>query len=261
MQCVIEREEASNRLARGNLSVRATAGRSRVMTCRAEAPLVLRPVARRFEGAGSPALVFVSQLGGGWLAGDRQELALDVEEGAALVVRGQASSRAYGGAGASSWRLRARVGVGASLAWLGEPVVPSWDSDWSGSAGFELERGASLVVWDAFTGGRIAMGERFGFRRFANALEVRRSDGVLVLRDAVAFTGAEAAAGSGPMTAFASLVIAGPRWEAELDALGERVAQEPLGTFTRRGDVGFARFAVPHPGALAELRERMLPAL
>lgn len=232
----------------GHAEVHRVGGAVRFSSCFAEAPLVLRPLARR-----DPALLYVGQLGGGYVAGDEYELSLAVRAGASLTVLGQASAKVYPGERGVRVRVRGHVEAGGCLALLGEPLVPYAESSYEGRIRIALDAGASTLVWESFTAGRLARGERWQLAALRNAVECER-DGRVVARDAIRLTAADASEGCGPMNAFATLLIGGPRFEPWLDELARRVRRSSLASVDRRGDLLLARFGVTEPGQLAQLR-------
>lgn len=223
-------------------------GQSRFLQCRSEAPLVLRPLRQSAR-----ALLMTGQLGGGYVAGDRHTLNLKVERGASLSVTGQASAKAYGGDRPISVRVHAQVGAHATLEWLGEPVVPYAGSSYDAALQLELAPSASLFLWECFTAGRLARGERWAFDRFSTSLTLHRA-GSLVLREATRL-GPEAAAGCGPMNAFATVVAGGPMLEDRLEALSAFANTLPLASVSLRHDLLFVRIGLEDPMTLLELRE------
>lgn len=232
----------------GHVEVHRVDGAMRFSRCFAEAPLVLRPIARR-----DPALLYVGQLGGGYVAGDEYSLALRVQAGARLTVLGQASAKVYPGERGVRVRIRGHVERGACLAILGEPLVPYAESIYAGHTRVVLEPGASTLIWDSFTAGRLARGERWQLGELANAIEIER-EGRVFAREAIRLRRADAEDGCGPMNGFATLLVSGPLFEALGEELERRVRRAALGSIGRRGDTMLARFGVTEPGQLAQLR-------
>ena len=115
-------EPSSPEIARLEFRRRASGGKTVLGTAFAASPLRLLTPADH----GDAAWVFLASLGGGLLDGDRIDLDVEVGDGASALLGTQASTKVYrsppGGAG-SSQRLSARVGAGALLAVVPDPVV------------------------------------------------------------------------------------------------------------------------------------------
>jgi urease accessory protein len=114
-------------------------GRTRLDCIRSCAPIHLRE---------TPDGVYLVGGAAGPLGGDDLLLEIDVEPGATLVVRSAAASIALPGSrkGPSTVTVNARVGAGATLHWLPEPVIAGGGCDHRIFNRLTLEPGAS-VVW------------------------------------------------------------------------------------------------------------------
>lgn len=195
---------------------RADAAGSAVHRARPAGPLrLLCP--RRPGGA---AWVVVGNLGGGLVDGDDLALEVTVERAATCVVTTQASTKVY--RGRTRQRTAVRVEEGGAAIVAPDPVVPFRDARFAQTTSIELAAGASLVLVDTLTAGRVAYGERWSAARIDSALDVavagepRLIDRVVIERSE---TGGGAPRGierdAGPrlqrFAALATCVLVGPR--------------------------------------------------
>lgn len=158
---------------------------------------------------GVAAWVYLSSFGGGLVDGDHFDVQVDVDPGAFALLGTQASTKVYrsperragdalasggptapdgtdgtaataasagaaGTGGGCSQRLSARVGEGAALALLPDPVVCFADARYDQTLDIALAPTASLVAIDGYTCGRSARGERWAFSRYASRTVVTR---------------------------------------------------------------------------------------
>ncbi|HTJ43921.1 MAG TPA: urease accessory protein UreD [Kofleriaceae bacterium] len=198
----------------GAARVARVAGRSAITRCQARAPLVLLSP----RGHGDAAWIVAGTLGGGLVDGDRVELALAIEDGATCVLATQASTKIY--KGASSQRLDARVGAGALLACVPDPVVGFADARYRQDATIALDPDASLVWLDGATCGRRAHGERWDFASYAARVAIDVG-GAPRVRDGVVLDEAHGsiAARLGRFDAIATIAAIGPRAAPVAEAL------------------------------------------
>lgn len=186
-----------------SVTVRPGAGRSDAHRVRGAGPLrVLCP--RR---AGNAAWVVASSLGGGLVDGDEVALEVDVDPGATCVVTTQASTKAYRGVTAQA--LHVRVHGDAAALVLPDPVVPFRGARFTQRTAIELAAGASLVLCDTLTAGRVAFGERWSAARLESTLEVSIG-GTRRLHDRLLLEG-DVAARMRRFEAFATVILCGPR--------------------------------------------------
>jgi len=191
------------REAVASVVVRGDAAGSAVHRARPAGPLrLLCP--RRPGGA---AWVVAGNLGGGLVDGDDLALEVTVERGATCVVTTQASTKVY--RGRTRQRTAVRIEDGAAAIVAPDPVVPFRGAELVQATSIELAAGASLVLVDTLTAGRLAYGERWSAARIDSALDVaiagepRLIDRVVLDRDA--------GARMQRFAALATCVLVGPR--------------------------------------------------
>jgi urease accessory protein len=231
------RASAQVAVARG-----ASAARTRITRLRSDPPFVLRrthPVAReplrQWNLQGEDA-VHMSLVAGaaGPLGGDDLRLGIDVEPGAALVLRGVAATLALPGPHGQPSRVEVtiRVAAGAALAWLPGPLIAARGCRHRALTQVLLEPGARLLLREELLRGR--HGEQPG--AVAQRLRVCLGDNPLLDQEIAA--GPEAMGWAGPAViggrrAVGALLLVDPDWVGTPIALpaptpGADVALLPL---------------------------------
>lgn len=202
---------ARPRAGSGRLHVELVDGRSSATVISAHAPLKLLVPSPR----GSAVWAFASSFGGGLVAGDHLDLEVAVGDGAAAAIGTQSSTKVYRDA-VDAWAeqtLDARIGRGAALALLPDPVTPFSGSRYRQRFAIELAEDASLLLVDACTSGRAARAERWAFTDYDSRLRLTRA-GMPLLIDATrlrAVDGRPLAERMGRFQAIATVVLLGPR--------------------------------------------------
>ncbi len=191
--------------------------RTVVHTARARSPLkLLLP-----RNHGDASWAYLASLGGGLVDGDALSLAVDVEAGARALVGTQASTKVYRSPHGTSQRLSARVGAGALLVLVPDPVVCFAGATYAQETIAELaDETASLVLLDAYTCGRAARGERWAMARYSSRTRVSVG-GRVIACDAALLDPAhgDIAARMGRFDAFATIFALGPAAAAVRDSL------------------------------------------
>ena len=215
---------------------RPTIDRTAAETCAARSPLkLLAP-----KNHGTYSWVFAATFGGGLVDGDAVHLRAHLHPGAKALLGTQAATKVYRAASASgagargcTQTLTAAVEDGASLVVLPDPVAPFAGSRFTQRSHVQLGEGASLLLVDAFSCGRVAHGERWDLARYASSTRVYRG-GRLLLHDAVLLDAAhgELAERMGRFEALATVSLVGPHFRPIVEhALADRTL------LARRADV------------------------
>jgi len=127
----------------------------------------------------------------GILAGDRLELAVDVDPGAALAILTPAATRAFMmTSGVAACEQRFTVAGGAWLEYAPEPLFPHTQSDYAQSTRLELFPGAQTYYAEALAPGRVGRGESWAWRRLQLSLDVSLG-GKLLFRERLDSSGAD----------------------------------------------------------------------
>jgi urease accessory protein len=156
---------------------------------------------------GGAAWIVAGNLGGGLVDGDDLALEVRVGRGATCVLTTQASTKVY--RGRTRQRTTVRVDEDAAAIVAPDPVVPFRGAELVQATSIELAAGASLVLVDTLTAGRVAHGERWSAARIDSALEVAIA-GEPRLIDRIVLDG-DAAARMQRFAALATCVLVGPR--------------------------------------------------
>jgi len=141
-------------------------------------------VMKPFPDEGSGGLeIMLMECSPGILADDRQEIRITLEPGARLKVTGQSYGKIFTmQEGEARQEAVLKVGSGARLVYLPEPMVPFQGSRFQSVQRVELAAGAGLFWSEMVTPGRMRGGEVFLYDRYQTRLEVS-VDGDLIYWD------------------------------------------------------------------------------
>jgi urease accessory protein len=197
----------------GRLALRV--GRHGLVESRGHVPLAARSV----HGPPGWTRVVLVQTNAGPLGGDRIDIDLEIEAGAALELTATAAMVAYPAFEQASISVTCRLGAGACLALLPQPLILAEGCDLVASVDIDLAERAAAVVRETVVLGR--HGETAG--RYRGTIRGDLS-GRPLLRDEVAIDGANSTTALvtiGDARAVATLAILGvrPASEAEPDEL------------------------------------------
>ena len=213
----------------------------------------LEPVDLDDSGA---ATLFLLNPTGGVLGGDRLDTRVELGAGAWVCLSTPSATRVYRSVGAPSMqRVTVRVGAGARLEYVPDHVIPSPGARLVQSLDVELAPGATAMLCDAWSVGRVTRGEAWLFGLMDSVVTVRDIEG-LVFRERLALEGARGWGGLGAAEAMAyvaTFLCAAPsephlgdlapselkRQEIRLLTLGKRRRRGDRATesFDRPGDV------------------------
>jgi len=228
--------------------------------CRSTVPLqVLAPVALDDPAA----VVSILNPTGGLVGGDRLSIDVDVAAGAHAVLTTPSATRVYRADSAATVQtVRLRLGPRAVVEWVPDHTIPFAGSALRQAFDVELDETAGLVLVDAFSAGRIALGEAWRFALLESAISIRDRCGWL-LHDRFVLRGR--AGEADPMFAglgfaeshpyFASIAVIGAfdarRFAADV--------QQGIGADAPGARLGAA--VLPRGGALVRCLARTAPAL
>ena len=215
----------------------------------------------RFPRASAGCETVLVNTGGGMAGGDRAKIAIVLEAGAEVLFTTQSAEKVYRSDGeAAQIESRVAVGPGARLEWLPQETILFHGARLSRRLDVDLAADASLLLIEAVTFGRIAMGEHTADAALRDRWRIRR-DGRLAFAEELRLEQAGAAldrpaVGRGGR-AIASLLVVAPDAQARLDTLRaalEAACQadgEPLeGGATALDGVVLARLISPSPARL-----------
>lgn len=198
-------------------------------------------VIRAFELADGAALLHLHNVSGGVLGGDVLEVRADIGAGACVQLTTTGATRLYRNQAkrvGSTQRNDLRVGEGALLELLPDPIIPFAGSKHQQITRIELGADAGLFWWEVLTPGREARGEHFAYQSLALDAEIISSGrGRPILLDRLhlepAARSPQSVARLGDYGYYATFVIcrtglpsgAWERHEADLMALVESLSQ------------------------------------
>lgn len=130
------------------------------------------------------AFAYLQQSGDGLVQGDRYRTDIAIEPGAAVHVTTQNATKIYGmDANFATHLVNLRVGAGAVLEYLPDPVIPFGSSRFLGRTSLEIHPEAVVVLGETLLAGRVAHGEAHSYDFHRAETEVRAPDGTLLLTD------------------------------------------------------------------------------
>ena len=179
--------ESSSPTARGlaELRLERRAGRTRLTRVRTRPPLLVQRALHPDGRVPDMAHVFLANPTGGLLAGDCQEVRVDVRHGARAHVTTQSATKIHTmERDKAVQRVVLSVSAGGYLEYLPDPLIPFHGARLEQEASITVEPEGALIWWDVITPGRVAMGESFRYRRVSNRLTVFRHGGRPVYREA-----------------------------------------------------------------------------
>lgn len=218
------REET--RAGLGRVEVASVRGQSEVVDLYATSPLrLLTPRPR-----GLSAWVAQSSFGGGLVDGDALSLDVRVRSGARATLLTQAATKVYRSPRGSSQRFAATVDEGALLVAWPDPVACFAGARFSQSTHLRLAAGASAVLVDAFTAGRVASNERWAADHHDSHLLVE-ADGRRLVDERLRLDPLEGpvAGRMGRFDAVATVVLWGPQVSEARAQVAAAVSAAPLG--------------------------------
>lgn len=174
------------------------------------------------DGSGIPE-VQITNPSGGILGGDRLKIDVALAPGSAATILTQAANKVYRGPQARQ-DAAFRVGEGSFLEYLPHHLIPFARSGYRQETEFHLAGDATLLVWDAFSAGRVARGERFAFDRFSGRTRIFR-EGLPEVVD-----GLELRAGGEPFGGYSYLGTAYVLAPQNLEPLAEELHMASSGT-------------------------------
>ncbi len=224
-----------------------------VAGCRYTLPLqVLAPVALDDPAA----VVSILNPTGGLVGGDRLSIDVHVAAGAHAVLTTPSATRVYRAEGEPTIQtVRLSIGPRAVVEWVPDHTIPFAGSALRQKIEVELDEHGGLILVDAFSAGRIALGEAWRFAVLESAISLRDPRGLL-LHDRFVLRGrSDAVHGAPPAEAaaaafdglgfaeshpyFASIAVVGgfdrDRFAADVDGLQADGMRLGVAMLPRRG--------------------------
>jgi urease accessory protein len=209
----------------GRLCFARVAGRTVLTRASANSPLkFLNP-----RNAGGSAWAYVATYGGGLVGGDQVRIDVEVGPQASALISTQASTKVYRSDRRATQELDAEVARDGLLVVLPDPVTCFAGSDYLQEQRVRLRPGASLVLVDRLTAGRIDSGERWLFNQYRSRTRIWEGDR-LVLHDAVRLTpqDGDLQRRMGRFNCFAMVALLGPALRETAATLVAVVGSQPI---------------------------------
>jgi urease accessory protein len=138
---------------------------------------VMRPIR---DAAGCLCTYLLSPTGG-VVQNDHYAIDIDVGEGAHALFTTQSATKVYKmPEGCAEQIVRIEVGANATFEYVPDAVILFADSDLRQDIEVMLHPGALALIFEIVLPGRFARGEHLAFRRYANRVVVRDTDGLLL---------------------------------------------------------------------------------
>jgi len=215
--------------AKAHLEVNVVSGQSSVTSACASNPLkLLLP-----RSQGPCVWAYLSNFGGGFVAGDETSLDLRLGPWSRCFLTTQALTKIYRNPNLRpcSHRLNAVLNEGSLLVLAPEPIQAFADSAYVQRQEFHLESTASLVMVDWFCSGRAARGERWSFTRLQSRNEIFLG-GERILLDSLLLDAAQrrlrSAHGMGRFNCLALVVVIGDSLASQAAKILADVAALPV---------------------------------
>lgn len=140
------------------------------------------------------AYLYVMNTSPGLLAGDDFKLAIALDARTHLHLTDQAATKVHCMPTAGSLaqvHYQIKVGDGASLEYVPEPLILYEDSTLEQETEITLAPTGQLFISDIILPGRLAQAEYYAFRSYHSRLEVKGWDGALLFKDSMRLQGQE----------------------------------------------------------------------
>ena len=106
---------------------------------------------------------------GGLVGGDHVSLEAQLHAGTHVLMTSPSANRVYRSLSEPAVQeVRLSVGPDARLEWVPEVTIPFAGARFCQSIHVDLAPGATVVLWDGFASGRVAMRERWAFASLEN---------------------------------------------------------------------------------------------
>ncbi|MDZ4764736.1 MAG: urease accessory protein UreD [Chloroflexota bacterium] len=143
-------------------------------------------VMRAIPDAAGILCVYLLSPTGGVVQGDRYRIALTIGAGSRALFTTQSATKIYRMPdGCAEQVTHIDVRRDAFFEYVPDAAILFADADYHQRTTVTLQQGALFLLYDIIMPGRLAMGERLQFRRFANRLTVSDEQGLLLYESSV----------------------------------------------------------------------------
>lgn len=175
---------AAGKLGVLDLALAPRAGSTKVTRQYQRAPLHLYRPIHLDPGRPDMAFLYLQQQGDGLVQGDRYRVDIDCAPGSAVHVTTQAATKVFTARDNFATQLvNLRVGAGAVLEYLPDPVVPFRGARLFQRTSLTAAKDATVILGEVLLPGRVAHGEAHAYDLCWSELEARDPDGTLLFAD------------------------------------------------------------------------------
>ncbi len=130
----------------------------------------------------SPSHLYILNVTGGVLEGDRIDLTLHLSPFAEALVTAPSATKVHAmPSGFAEQKTHITLEHDSVLEYVPEPLIPFADSAFFQNIDIFLEENASLFWIDILASGRLARGESFSYRVYENRMKIRDGEGLISL--------------------------------------------------------------------------------
>ncbi|WP_329172532.1 urease accessory protein UreD [Streptomyces sp. NBC_01477] len=218
-----------------DLAFAVRGGRTELVERYQKSPLqIMRPLWIDAELPGM-SYVYLMATGGGIVQADRYRMDFRCGPGTQVHLTSQAATKVLRTEYDCATQLvRLTAQAGSYVEYLPDPLIPFKDSRFYQRTEVTVAPGATVVLGETLTAGRLARGERHAYRALATDLHVSRPDGTLLAVDTLRLTSAAPGpAGGGPA------VFAGADHVSSLFVITDRVPAAEIADALHEALAGF----------------------
>lgn len=124
------------------------------------------------------ATTYLTNPSGGFVGGDDLSLVAKLQAHTHVLFTTPNATKIYRTLSRpASQSIDITVGPHAIVEWVPELTIPFSESRFNQSIHVRLDKGASVLLWDALAAGRVARGERWAFSHYANQITISLKNG------------------------------------------------------------------------------------
>ncbi|PSS11091.1 Urease accessory protein like [Actinidia chinensis var. chinensis] len=182
----MHREEREREMETGKIVVEIIGGKSTVTRCFSKYPLKFIIPTKVGSSQTDAVWIYSLTYGGGIVSGDSISCDLTIGDGCTTVLTTQASTKVYKSVQSkcSEQVLEARIGSGALLAVVPDPVTCFSTAKYTQKQVFTVASDSNLLIVDWITSGRHESGERWDFALYKSTNHILLEDNQPLFLDA-----------------------------------------------------------------------------
>lgn len=142
-----------------------------------------------YEGQNPMATVYVMESSGGMVAGDRNDISIQLKPGSDVRIIQQSALKVYRSHTGETCvqSIGVEIGEDSRLEWMPEVIIPFADAKFQMDTTIHVAKGSKLLWGEILAPGREKRGEVFDFTSLKSTMQIS-IDGELVAFDAIHFT-------------------------------------------------------------------------